>query len=120
MENITLNVRSKPACAEEVLNRYPRLVGHLIAESLGYFTPRSAANAIFMHIKGHPFCCEWYVHCAQGYDDAKLLDVGKKALMLAFRNRRYHTGYMASYRHAKAITDSVKSGGPDPVFASWF
>jgi hypothetical protein len=96
------------------------LVGHLIAESLGYFTPRSAANAIFMHIKGQSFCCEWYVHMAQSYDDQKLLDVGRKALRCAFRNRRYHTGYMASYAKAKAITDSVKRGGPDPMFASWF
>jgi len=30
----------------EVLHRLPYLVAHLIAESLGYFTPQSAANAI--------------------------------------------------------------------------
>jgi hypothetical protein len=113
-------IRAKPKSVEEVIVRYPRLTAHLIAESLGYFTPRSAANAILRHIQGHSFCCEWYVHCAQSYDEQKVIEVGIKAIRLSFRNRKYHTGYMASYTQAKAITDSVKKGGPDPVLASWF
>lgn len=39
---------------DEVLRRWPRVVGHLIAESLGYFTPRAAANAIIMFKLGKP------------------------------------------------------------------
>lgn len=32
--------------AYKIMKKYPRIVAHLITESLGYFTPKSAANAI--------------------------------------------------------------------------
>jgi hypothetical protein len=31
---------------EDAIRRWPRIVAHLIAESLGYFTPEGAANAL--------------------------------------------------------------------------
>ncbi len=37
---------------DDTMQRYPRLVGHMICESLGYFTPESAANALASYIKG--------------------------------------------------------------------
>jgi hypothetical protein len=36
----------KPRSQADVLQRLPCLVAHLIVESLGYFTPEAAANAI--------------------------------------------------------------------------
>ena len=39
----------------DVLHRLPCLVAHLIAESLGYFTPEAAANAIAYYTKGEAF-----------------------------------------------------------------
>jgi hypothetical protein len=46
----------------DVCARYPRIVSHLIAESLGYFTPESAANAIQHYQVGRAFYCEMYDH----------------------------------------------------------
>jgi hypothetical protein len=112
--------RTKPTTVEEVLERYPRLTGHLICESLGYFTPRSAANAILMHIQEKPFACEWYVTMARGYNDKMLILIGNGTLERTYQNRKYHTGYMANYLQAKALVMQVRKGGPDPVFASWF
>jgi len=113
-------LRAHPKTVEEVLQRYPRLTGHLISHSLGYFTPRSAANAILMHIEGRPFCCEWYCTIAGGYNDQKVIEAGRQSLDWAFRNRKYHTGFMAWYSEAKRLVDSVKNGHPDPMLASWF
>lgn len=53
-----------PGGQEEVLQRFPRLVAHLICESLGYFTPLSAANALLHYRENQPFWCEWYIHIA--------------------------------------------------------
>jgi hypothetical protein len=35
---------------EDTIRRWPRIVAHVIAESLGYFTPEGAANAL-LHLK---------------------------------------------------------------------
>ena len=50
----------KTRSQSDVLQRLPCLVAHLIAESLGYFTPEAAANAIAYYTKGEAFFCEWY------------------------------------------------------------
>ena len=112
--------RPKPTTQQEVLEAYPRLVGHLICCSLGYFTPGAAANAVLAHIEGRPNGCEWYTHMAQGWDNARLLEVGRETLASAFRQRHHHQGYMSEYRQAKALVDHVRGGGAGPVFASWF
>ena len=117
---MTLKVRSKPASSKEVLQRYPRLTGHLICESLGYFTPGAAANAIKAYIEKRPCYCEWYTHMAGGYSDEKVLQVGIDTLKRTFRNRHHHRGYMAEYAQAKMIVDHVLAGGKEPEFASWF
>ena len=44
----------------DVLQRLPCLVAHLICESLGYYTPQAAANAIAYFTRGEAFFCEWY------------------------------------------------------------
>lgn len=102
---------------EEILSRYPRLVAHLICESLGYFTPHAAANAIKHHALGRPFPCEWYLHMA-GEDGASLLQVGREVLARAFRHRHHHRGFMADYSRARALVQAALSGH-GPQFASW-
>ena len=112
-------MRSKPRTQEDVLQRYPRLTAHLICSSLGYFTPRSAANAILQYTKNEPCYCEWYYDWSiKGKLD--LREVGRKSLEIAFMHRHYHKGPMAEYQQAIALVENARSGGKDPLFASWF
>lgn len=114
----------------EVLQRLPCLVAHLIAESLGYFTPQSAANAIAYCTKGEAFFCEWYydwaskrfangnTKCADVRDTVR--EVGELALHNASQRRSRHRGPMAEFKRALALVCHVRQGGEGPVFASWF
>jgi hypothetical protein len=102
---------------EEVLRRYPRLIAHMICESLGYFTPRAAANAIIYHKLGQPFYCEYYVHLAQR--DGNVIEAARRQIDASYRTRRYHKGYMSDYSLAKQIIKQSLIGN-DPIFASWF
>ena len=104
---------------EEVLERYPRLTAHLICESLGYFDPRSAANAILKHSMGQTFACEWYCHCAQSYAEQALLITGRNQLRSAFTRRHNHTGYMAWYGAASKLVQDARAGGMVNALASW-
>jgi hypothetical protein len=106
---------------EEILKKYPRLVSHMIAESLGYFTPRSAANAIIHAKLQLPFFCEMYCHFARHAKDfdAEVLEITRAYPFQAFAQRRTHTGYMAEYKLARRIVKNALRGN-DPVFASWF
>ena len=117
---MTLQTKFQPKNATEVLQRYPRLTGHLICESLGYFTPGAAANAIKDHIEKRPCFCEWYTHMAGGYHEEKVLQVGIDTLRRTFEHRHHHRGYMSEYAQAKMLVDHVLAGGEGPVFASWF
>ncbi len=102
----------------EILARYPRLSAHLICESLGYFTPLGAANAIKHYALGQPFACEWYAHMA-GWDRPALIDTGRRVLEAAFRRRHRHRGFMAHYPLAMAIVNAALKGHY-PQGASWF
>ena len=119
-------MRTKPKDREEVLQRYPILVGHMICASLGYFTPQSAAGALLAYIQGEPYFCEWYSYMAGGskgppcFAEDKLLAVGRQVLEWSFQFRRNHTGMMADYRRARLLVEHVRKGGEGPVFASWF
>lgn len=111
-------IKITPRTIEETMSRYPRLTAHLICESLGYFTPRSAANAIKHYKEGEPYYCEWYCHMAGG--GRPLLEVGKDTIKRAFQRRSHHVGYMAHYPDARIIVEHVREGGKEPLFASWF
>ncbi|HUJ08546.1 MAG TPA: hypothetical protein VL171_00830 [Verrucomicrobiae bacterium] len=122
-----------------ILLRYPRLVAHLICHSLGYFCPRSAANAILFYKEAKPFWCEWYCHMAectlrswdervrQGYEKRQkpadesgmLILIGADALNGAVRNRRTHQGYMAEYLQGRVVILRELNGN-GPILASWF
>jgi hypothetical protein len=102
----------------------------LIAESLGYFTPQSAANAIAHYTKGEPFFCEWFfdwaskrftngnTKCPDLRDT--VLEVSRLAIQNAFHRRTHHRGPMADFKRALALVVHVRQGGESPVFASWF
>lgn len=107
------------ASPEEIVARYPRLVAHLICESLGYFTPRAAAHALLQFKRGRPFFCEWYTHMAGGFQNDRVLEVGRQVLERAIRGRHRHHGYMADYGQARRVV-AAELAGHGPVFASWF
>jgi hypothetical protein len=102
-------------------------VAHLICESLGYFTPQAAANAIAYYTRGEPFSCEWYYDWASkrchrtgaGLRD-NVREVGELAIHNAVNRRSRHRGPMAEFKRALALVLHVRQGGDGPVFASWF
>jgi hypothetical protein len=115
------------ATIDDVIHRYPRLTAHLICKSLGYFCPRSAANAIAHYINGAPFFCEWYCDWAgkmpnRSAYEARILEVGRTAIEQAFRNRSHHTGYMAEYSQALRLVMAEReaAGCTSGMLASWF
>ena len=112
---------------DQALRRWPKLTAHLICQSLGYFTPSGAANALAHHKAGKPFSCEYYSHMAQFqpgskglFDDEALLKVGREEIKRAFQLRKNHKGCMAEYQNAKALVDRAIQSGNEPTFASWF
>jgi hypothetical protein len=118
----------------EALKRYPRLCAHLICDSLGYFTPLKAADAVAAHLEKRPCFCEWYDHMAgfrmrrapasaprMPYEQA-LMEVGRDALARAFSGRKGHRGYMASYNQAINLVKAelADAGCTSGRLASWF
>jgi len=105
-------------------------VAHLICESLGYFTPLSAANALLHYHKDQPFWCEWYMHVAglrianrgrrltHADLDAVVVEVGRDVVRSAVRQRRHHRGFMAEYAQARVIVERARRG-QHPIFMSW-
>ncbi len=96
----------------EVLRRYPRVVAHVIAESLGYATPSLAAQIVSDAHEGRENWCEW-IACCYGCDP-------RKAVRNAIRYRHNHHGYMAEYRQALALVRQAAQTGREPLLASWF
>lgn len=94
------------------MRRYPRTTGHIIAESLGYATPGSAARIGLDGLNGRENYCEWIYSCF-GRD-------ARACLNQSIRNRHYHTGYMAEYKLARKLVDHYLETGRQPTFASWF
>ena len=125
---VTETKTRKTRSQAEVLQRLPCLVAHLIAESLGYFTPEAAANAIAFHTRGEAFFCEWYYdwaskrrsnkRCADLRDTVR--EVGELALQSAVQRRRHHRGPMNEFTQALALVRHVRQGGEGPLYASWF
>ena len=106
------NIPTSLETVADVALRYPRIVAHVIAESLGYATPSCAANIVLDVIRRRENCCEWIYSC-YGKDP-------RKALVAAIQKRRCHKGYMAEYKFAKRLVDEFNETGRQPEFASWF
>ena len=107
------------------MQRFPRLTAHLICESLGYFTPKAAANAITKHRENEAFFCEWYSHQAvcrkeNAFDREAVLEIGRDTIRNAFRNRHHHQGYMSEYKQAKQLVDRALQDNIHPELTSWF
>ncbi|MGO8746207.1 MAG: hypothetical protein ACLQNE_09475 [Thermoguttaceae bacterium] len=125
-----LAANKKARHRDDVLGHLPCLTAHLICESLGYFTPQSAANAVAYYTEGEAFYCEWYydwagkrfasgnTKCADLRDTIK--EVGQLAIQNAFKRRHHHRGSMAEFKRALALVLHVRQGGQGPMFASWF
>ena len=107
---------NRPETLDQVLERYPALTAHLICHSLGYFTPRAAANAILAHMKGQDFYCEWYMSQLTGKNTMR--EIGARAIQTAFKMRHGHRGYMAHYPQARALVHAAQHGY-EPTFSSW-
>lgn len=113
---------------DQVVKRYPRLVSHLVCESLGYFTPEAAAGTVASYIRGEPNACEWFSSVAYGmfhnsqkagvcFCDDHLLEVGEMVLQAAFKNRHYHRG---DYLRARSLVERLrKEGDSGAVLMSW-
>ena len=107
-----MDTTQEPKPAEYYLARYPRICSHIIAESLGYATPRTAAMILKDAREGKPNYCEWIYSCYNADP--------RKAVRSAIRNRQHHTGYMAEYRLALNIVRRAIDDDQHPDFASWF
>ena len=107
-----------PITSEDVIKRYPNITAHLICQSLGYFSPMAAANAIANHINGLETCCEWYIHMYDG--KRTMLEIGHDMISQAISRRRHHRGYMADYRIARAmVKTTIDDPRQSPIFQSW-
>lgn len=114
-------MKRPPTTREDALRRWPRLTAHLICESLGYFTPATAAYAVYAFTQGEPCFCEWYVDAAGGTASRdKVRAAGDRILRQAIRNRHRHAGPMADYPVAWALVQRSLATGQEPHFASWF
>lgn len=95
------------------MRRYPRVTAHIIAESLGYATPSSAARIGLDGLHGRETWCEW-IHSCYACN-------ARRALQDAIHRRHGHKGFMAEYRLAKALVDEVNAGAYDGSWlVSWF
>jgi hypothetical protein len=74
----------------------------LIAESLGYFSPEGAANALLLFKRDQDNCCEWFLHMAC-LGRKPIRQVAAETVKRAIRGRAFHRGYMASYELALGI-----------------
>ena len=98
--------------AKDALERYPRLVAHMICHSLGYCTPTFAGTLVLAAARNAPHHCEWISACYGGDP--------WPALWAAIDGRHGHKGYMADFHQALDLVQRTRAGAPDPLFASWF
>jgi len=105
-------VRLKLESAQDYMRAYPRLTAHVIAESLGYATPSTAARIIKDAHEKQKNYCEWVATCYNC--DAR------KVIENSFKHRHMHKGYMAWYDRASALVKRAIETGEEPLFGSWF
>jgi len=79
---------------------------------------------VLAYKRSQPFACEWYCHISScrgtGLSDEALLKVNREIIQQAVKRRHTHKGYMAEYKHAKALVDRANETGQEPLFGSWF
>lgn len=106
---------------QEAIQRWPRVVAHLICQSLGYFCPRSAAAAVAAAVNGEAFYCEWYGSVCDKAGKT-YAEVTKRMLAVAIQHRRYHKGYMADFETALGLVlvEREHVGATAGMLAAWF
>ena len=97
---------------QDYMHRYPRVVAHIICESLGYATPSCAAGILKDAHEDRENWCEWVYSCYNRDPQVPVLN--------AIRHRHTHHGYMAEYMLARALVQRAIETGDEPIFASWF
>lgn len=102
----------KELSPKEIMKKYPRIIAHIIAESLGSATPSSAARILKDAREGKKNYCEWIYSC---YTTNPL-----RAVQDSIRNRHYHKGFMCDYKLAYALVKKAIEIGEEPLFGSWF
>lgn len=127
---MTSTINRKVRSQQEVIQHLPCLTAHLIAESLGYFTPETAAKAIVCYTRGEGFYCEWFYDWAERRLDSgntecdglreTVKEVGELVLRNAIRRRSQHGGPVAEFRQALALVRHLRQGDQGPVFAASF
>lgn len=115
---MTSTSNKKVRSQQEVFQHLPCLTAHLIAESLGYFTPESAAKAIACYTKGEGFFCEWFYdwgerRLASGNTECDGLretikEVGELVLRNAIRRRNHHGGPVVEFKQALALVRQLR------------
>lgn len=110
---------------KKMLARYPRLVACMIDESLGYFTPHAAVNAIVAHKTKEYWSYEWYMDIdARRHDNkirwndpdynSRIMAINHDVISEAFKKRKY---YLNS--RAKSVV-KANLGENESVLAAWF
>ena len=106
------------------LKKYRHILAAMIDESIGYFTPEAALNAIIAYKKKAPFSCEWYLDMAGLGHGKKLFDItdddlraiNRNVISNAFKNRKYRR---ESIRSCLVIVDRNIAGN-ESIGASYF
>lgn len=122
---MTIPVRKNLARADwkKILGIYPRLVGCMIEESDGYFTPRMAVEAIRAYKLGNDWSCEWYLAIDERRNPGKLWDSEYDNRMKAINHSVIRNAFMGRKRfntdRGKRIVKS-NLGDHESVGAAWF
>jgi hypothetical protein len=106
-------MRPKPTDAREFMKRYSRTTAHIIAHSLGYATPSTAARIGLDGMYGRENWCEWIYSC-YGRD-------AREALKRSIQRRHRHEGYMSWYKEgALPLVKCAIQQEKEPLLGSWF
>jgi len=106
-----------------ILARYPRLIACMIEESLGYFTPHAAAEAVRAYKTKDYWGCEWYTHIDSvqnpgktwddGYND-RIKKINHEIISDAFSRRKYYRSEQARHVVKRNLN------GKESIGAAWF
>ena len=81
-----------------IMKKYRHILAAMINQSDGYFTPKTAAQALTAYKKKVPFSCGKYLYMAGLYrtktlldiTDEELIEINHRVISLAFHGRKYH------------------------------
>ena len=106
-------MKKKEYSIDDVIKKYPCIISHLIAESLGYFSVRNAGFCLLAAIENREDWSEYILTCFGG----RAIDCLRKSIEM----RHCHKGYMASFKRAKITVDNYLKNKSEPCFglASW-